>query len=71
MLHSYFAEDARSQERDDKQRRRAGVGGGMSEERSVYLLCLQRGCFIDNGGGLKVDVAVISLVINASPVFGD
>lgn len=51
---------------DDKEGEKGGKG--RRREESIFALSLKGG-FIGNGGGLKVEVAVISFMINASPVF--
>lgn len=49
-------------------RKERNGGKGRRREESIFALSLKGG-FIGNGGGLKVEVAVISFMINASPVF--
>lgn len=56
---------------DDKEGEKWGGeerGKGGRREESIFALSLKGG-FIGNGGGLKVEVAVISFMINASLVF--
>lgn len=73
MCHTLILQKTPGVRTDDKEGEKWGSGGkergkGGRQEQSIFALSLKGG-FIGNGGGLKVRVAVISFMINASLVF--